>query len=190
MVGHFRDPRLIATFGVGFGVLFCFVTLFTYINFYLAAPPFNFSSAGLGAIFVVYLFGIFITPLVGRLIRSLGRQLLVIIAIGLWAAGILLTLFPFVPMIGAGLVFAACTGFICQATSTGFVAYAATRARSSAVGLYVTFYYLGGTVGGVIGGLAWHIGGWPACVALVWVVLAIMGAVVLRFWREVPASPN
>ncbi|HYD98656.1 MAG TPA: MFS transporter, partial [Alphaproteobacteria bacterium] len=40
MAGHLRAPRLVATFGVGFAVLFSLVALFTYANFHLAAPPF------------------------------------------------------------------------------------------------------------------------------------------------------
>ncbi|HEY7989859.1 MAG TPA: MFS transporter, partial [Stellaceae bacterium] len=39
MARHFRAANLVATFAVGFGTLFTFVTLFTYINFHLAAPP-------------------------------------------------------------------------------------------------------------------------------------------------------
>jgi len=42
----------------------------------------------------------------------------------------------------------------------------AGRARSSAAGLYVTFYYLGGSAGATLTGLFWRWQGWPGCVAL------------------------
>src|SRR5947207_1439097 len=51
---HFRNPRLVATYAIGFGVLFTFIASFTYVNFYLAAPPFQLSSTALGLLFVVY----------------------------------------------------------------------------------------------------------------------------------------
>ena len=57
MLAHLRNPRLLATYAVGFGVLFNFIATFTYLSFHLAAPPFNKSPAFLGSIFVVYLFG-------------------------------------------------------------------------------------------------------------------------------------
>ena len=57
MLRHLRNPQLIATYVVGFGVLFNFIAVFTYVNFLLAAPPFNLSAAFLGSIFVVYLVG-------------------------------------------------------------------------------------------------------------------------------------
>jgi MFS transporter, YNFM family, putative membrane transport protein len=190
MARHFRDPRLVATFSVGFGTLFCFATLFTYINFYLAAPPFGLSAGWLGSLFVSYAFGLFSTPLTGRLVGWLGRRGIVLCVLGSWAAGTVLTLVPHIGPIFIGLVICACSGFICQAVSTGYVAFAATQARSSAVGLYVTSYYLGGSVGAVIGGLAWRGGGWPGCVVLVWVVMAAMAACVMRFWREPVAAAN
>ena len=57
MLGHLRNPRLLAIYAVGFGTLFNFVALFTYVSFVLAAPPFNLSPTLLGAIFVTYLRG-------------------------------------------------------------------------------------------------------------------------------------
>ena len=39
MVKHLRNPKLMATYAVGFGVLFNFIATFTFISFHLAAPP-------------------------------------------------------------------------------------------------------------------------------------------------------
>ena len=67
----------------------------------------------------------------------------------------------------------------------------AKAGRSSAVGLYVTSFYVGGSFGAALGGLAWTLGGWPACVALVAAMLAIMSAVVLFAWTQrVPAASS
>ena len=49
MLRHLRNPKLLATYAVGFGVLFNFIATFTYVSFHLAAPPYNFSSTLLGA---------------------------------------------------------------------------------------------------------------------------------------------
>ena len=72
--------------------------------------------------------------------------------------------------------------------STGYVTITAKAGRSSAVGLYVTSFYVGGSFGAAIGGLAWNIGGWPACVALVAAMLAIMALIVLLVWA--PGVPG
>jgi MFS family permease len=49
MLDHLRKPQLLATFAVGFGVLFNFIAAFTFINFLLAAPPYNLPPAALAA---------------------------------------------------------------------------------------------------------------------------------------------
>jgi YNFM family putative membrane transporter len=40
MLRHLRNPRLVATYVVGFNVLFSLVAVFTYITFHLAAAPY------------------------------------------------------------------------------------------------------------------------------------------------------
>jgi predicted MFS family arabinose efflux permease len=84
----------------------------------------------------------------------------------------------------AGLAVCAVCGLISQAISTGYVALTAKEGRSSAVGLYVTIFYTGGSFGAFLAGLAWEHAGWPACVALVCAMLVLMAAVVALVWRD------
>jgi len=184
MRDHLLNPRLTAIFAIGFGVLFSFVGTFNYIAFYLAGPPFGLSAAAIGTIFVVWLIGVVTTPATGFFVRRIGRRALVLIGMVFWAAGLLVTLSSNLALIVAGLALAAGCGFFCQAASTAYVAVSAERARSSAVGLYVTFYYLGGSVGAVLPGYAWNRFGWPGCVAVLVAMVGIMGVMVARFWRE------
>jgi len=183
-LSHLRNPQLVATYAVGFGTLFTFVALFTYVNFLLAAPPFNLSPTLLGAIFVTYLAGAIAVLWLGRAVARFGRKQLVIGAIAIWCGGALLTLVPSLPVIIIGLAVAASGGFIVQATSTAYVALTAESGRTSAVGLYAMMYYIGGSVGGVLPGLTWASGGWPACVAMVLVMLAVMAAVIGFDWKH------
>ena len=87
--------------------------------------------------------------------------------IAAWACGALLTLAPPVWAITLGLTLCAACGMLCQTISTGYVTMIAKEGRSSAVGLYVTCFYVGGSFGAFLPGLAWDAGGWPACVAMV-----------------------
>jgi len=78
---------------------------------------------------------------------------------------------------------------MCQAVSTGYVTVTTQTGRSSAVGLYATSFYVGGTAGGVLGSIAWTIGNYPACVALVIAVLAIIAVIVAAFWDAGGSAP-
>ena len=190
MLRHLRNPRLVATYAVGFCVMFSLLGTFTYINFYLAAPPFHLSTAALGLLFVVYLVGAVITPVAGRAIDRLGHRFALVAAFSAGATGVLLTLMHSLPAVMTGLTLA-CTGvFIANSAGSSYVGSAATESRASAVGLYVTFYYMGGSAGSAIPGFAWNSGGWPACVALIVGVQLLTITLALIFWKPLPRATS
>jgi MFS transporter, YNFM family, putative membrane transport protein len=184
MLAHLRNPRLLAIFAVGFGVLFNFIATFTYVSFHLAAPPYNFSPLLLGALFATYLGGSFIVPWVGRAILLFGRRRFVLGVIAVWICGALALLAPPVWAIIVGLTICATCGMLCQAISTGYVVTTAKEGRSSAAGLYASSFYIGGSAGAFLIGLVWHAAGWDGCVAAIIAVQAVMGVIVALAWER------
>jgi len=182
MLRHLRDRRLIATYAIGFGVLFNFIGTFTYVSFHLAAPPYLFTPSLLGALFFTYLVSSPIVPWTGRAIALFGRRQFVIGTIAVWIVGALLLLAQPVPIIIAGLTLCAVCGMLCQAVSTGYVTLTAKEGRSSAVGLYASVFYIGGSAGAFLTGLAWTAAGWSGCVALIVAMQAIMAVIVILAW--------
>jgi predicted MFS family arabinose efflux permease len=187
MMRHLKNPQLLATYAIGFGVLFNFIAVFTYVSFHLAAPPYDFSSTLLGAIFVTYLVGTIIAPMTGWMVARLGRRWFILTVIAAWVAGALLMLAPPVAAIVAGLILCAACGMLCQTIATGYVTAIAKDGRSSAVGLYVTSFYVGGSMGALLPGLAWNAGGWPACIAMVVAMLAAMALIAALAYRGATA---
>jgi YNFM family putative membrane transporter len=112
-----------------------------------------------------------------------GRRPFVLGVIALWIVGVLLLLAPPVSLIMTGLTLCAVCGMVCQAVSTGYVTLTAKEGRSSAVGLYATSYYVGGSAGAFLGGLAWTFAGWGGCVAVIVVMQVIIAAIVAIMWR-------
>lgn len=187
MLRHLRNPQLLATYAIGFGVLFNFIAVFTYVNFHLAAPPYSFSPTLLGTIFVTYLAGSATAPLIGWAVVRFGRRPFILGVLCVWACGALLLLAQPLAAIILGLLLCAVCGMLCQAISTGYVTAIAKEGRSSAVGLYVTAFYVGGSIGALLPGLAWSAAGWPACVAMVLAMLAIMTVIATVAYRRVAA---
>ncbi len=183
MFAHVGNPRLLAIYAVGFGVLFNFIGTFTYVSFHLAGAPYFFTPTLLGAIFVTYLGGSLIVPWVGRAILLFGRRRFVLGIIALWSTGALLLLAPPVAAIVAGLTICATCGLVCQAVSTGYVITTAKEGRSSAAGLYASMFYLGGSAGAFLVGLVWNAFGWGGCVAVIVATQAIMAAIVALAWE-------
>jgi predicted MFS family arabinose efflux permease len=193
-IGHrlrsLTTPRLLATYAIGFNVLFSLVASFSYVVFYLSSPPFALTADGLSAIFSVYLVGAFITPVVGPWIDRAGARNVILFALGGGALGMGLTLLHMTAAVVAGLALACSSAFVCQSASTSQLREAAPAGlRSLASGAYVTVYYLGGSAGGVIPGLLWNRFHWGGCVALVIAVEGLTMALAWRFWRERSRGP-
>lgn len=168
LLRHLRNRRLLAVYAVGFNLLFFFVATLTYVTFYLAEPPFRLSTAALSLIFVIYLVGIFTTPVAGRWIDRIGPRRALMAALLVAATGVGLTLVHHLVVVLAGLTLCSSAMFVCQSSATTLIqAAAAPGTRAAAAGLYVAIYYVGGSAGGLVPGFLWPLGGWPACVALV-----------------------
>jgi predicted MFS family arabinose efflux permease len=186
MLRHLRNPGLLATYAVGFCVMFTLLAAFTYVNFYLAAPPFRLGTQALALLFVVYLVGAVVTPVAGRAMDRVGHRFALIAAFSGGIIGITMTLVHSLPVVMCGLA-VCCTGvFIANSAGSSYVGIVAREARAAAVGLYVTFYYTGGSFGSALPGRFWSRGGWPACVALVAAVQVLTIVLALLFWRPSP----
>lgn len=181
---HASNRQLIATYAVGFNVLFALVGAFTYVNFYLADKPFLLGPIGLASIFGVYLVGSAITPYSGRLLDRIGYRRGVMLAAGFSALGMLLTLVHWLPVVILGLALGASGAFACQAAASSHVGKTATKARSAAAGLYVSLYYLGGFVGSTVPGFLWRHAGWAGCVALIIAMQGVTALIAQRLWKD------
>lgn len=190
MLRHLQNVDLLVTFGVGFNILFALVSIFTYITFHLAARPYGLSTSALSLLFSVYLVGLVATPVGGIVLTRVDLRKGIQGAIVLSLAGILLTLATPLWIIMVGLALCSSGVFIAQAAAISYLRRAAPAgARVSAAGLYLSCYYIGGTVAGIIPGYAWRMGGWAACVALAAAVQVLTFMLILFGWRQRAAVP-
>ena len=127
---HLGNRRFLAICAVGFCVLFSLVGSFTYVNLYLAQPPFSLSTAGLANVFGVYLLGAVATPLAARYTVRYGFLRAVLASLLLSVGGLLLTLAPHLATVILGLAACSTGVFICQSATIGHIADSVTEGRS------------------------------------------------------------
>jgi MFS family permease len=118
-----------------------------------------------------------VTPLSGRFLDRHGFRRTSFLSFGMSLAGLLLTLIHSLPAVIAGLAIFSSGIFVAQSAATVLTGQVAGRARTAAAGLYVTFYYIGGSAGSALTAWFWLNGGWPACVGL----FAVASVVTLIF---------
>jgi MFS transporter, YNFM family, putative membrane transport protein len=190
-LSNLRNPHLLATFAIGFCMLFALVATFSYITFYLSAAPFHLSAEQLSYLFTVYLCGLVTTLIAGTVLAQIGLRPGMMAAIASCITGIALTLTPHLWVVALGLALAASGVFVAQTCANSFLRHAAPPGgRVSAAGMYICSYYVGGTVGGFVPGLLWKHAGWPGCVALSIGILLIAGMATIFGWRLPPATDH
>lgn len=181
---HLRNPRLLGTCLIGFGMLFSNVAVFTFVNFHLTAPPYNLSPSALGFVFMVYLLGIVTTTVATRLALRIGRVATLALALSLAAGGLAATMVPSLAVAIIGLAGLSGGLFVTQTLGISFIGATITRAKSSAVGLYVTVFYIGGSLGGLVPAPIFRAFDWPGVVALVIATMACMLGIARFAWKK------
>jgi MFS transporter, YNFM family, putative membrane transport protein len=180
MLAHLRDRRLAGAYLVGLTLFFGFIGVFTYLPYRLAAPPFGLSTGIVSSVYLVYVAGVVVSPVAGRLSGRIPPERLMAAGLALSVAGVGMTLLPSLAAVVAGLL-VLCTGmFTAQSIAPSYVNVNARVAKGGASALYLAFYYAGGTLGSSLPGLAWQRWAWPGVVAAcVAALLAGLAAVLL-----------
>lgn len=177
---HLRNPRLRASFAIGFCILFAFIGTFTYVNFVLVREPISIGQMALGFVYFVFAPSIVTTLFAGRVVLAVGTRPALWGSLGLAGLGLPLLVLPNLAAILLGLTLVGIGTFFAQATATGFVSRAATTDRGSASGLYLASYFAGGLVGSAVLGQVFDRFGWAACVAGIGTALLIAGFLAAR----------
>ncbi len=185
---HLADPGMRYLFALGFLLMGGFVTTYNYIGFRLAAPPFSLSQTAIGFIFVLYLIGTVVSPIIGELAGRFGRRRVIGFAIALIPLGVAATLPDNLPLIIFGIALVTAGFFGGHSIASSWVGLRAEKARAQASALYLFFYYLGSSVAGSLGGFAYADGAWHGIVIFVGALAALAFYVALRLSRVPPPA--
>jgi len=186
---HLRDAGLPWLFLEGFLLMGSFVTTYNYIGYRLLAPPYLLSQTAVGAIFIVYVFGIGSSTWVGDLAGRLGRRKVFWATTAAMLAGLALTLMKPLAVIVAGIAVLTAGFFGAHSVASSWVGLRAQHSKAQASALYLFFYYLGSSIVGSCGGLFWSAAGWRGVVAFTGSLLTMALLVSLRLSTLQPLSP-
>ena len=131
LAGHLRSRRLVGAFLIGASVLFSFIAVFTYLPYYLTAPPFGLSTAAVSSFYFAYVAGVVTSLVVPRLPERWSGRRLMALGLSIAGAGMAGTVVRSVPVIGASLVVVCVGMFLVQATAPAFVNLNAASAKGA-----------------------------------------------------------
>lgn len=172
LIAHLRNPTIWPILIVGMLLSGAVVTVFNYLPFRLAGPPYGLAPAAISLIFLTYLGGTAGSRSAGWLGERVGSAALLGATGVVMAVGAAITLSGPLVAIVIGVALLTAAFFAGHTVASSMVAARAHCGRSQATALYTIGYYTGSSLFGWLGGVAWSGGQWPAVAALV-IVLAI-----------------
>ena len=169
-----RRKDLLALFLCGGGGFALFSSTFNFLPFRLSEPAFGFSTQQITLVYLVYIMGIFMGPLAGRIGNRLGSGTTLLIGTATLAASLACLLIVSVWAVVLGLVLM-CAGFFCvHAAAVGAINRKLSGGQGRANALYVLFYYVGGWAGITVAGFAYSALGWNAVVGVGFLLLLLL----------------
>ncbi|SEM98932.1 MFS transporter, YNFM family, putative membrane transport protein [Luteibacter sp. UNCMF331Sha3.1] len=182
----FRDKGLPWLFAEGFLLMGAFVTIYNYVAFRLLAAPFSLSQSHVGAIFTVYVVGVIGSAWIGSIADRLGRRRVLWATLALMLAGVALTASASLVAIVAGIAMLTFGFFGGHSIASSWVGKRAPFARAHASSFYLFSYYMGSSIAGSLGGIAWTWGGWNGVVGYVAVLVLAGLAIALKLRAVTP----
>lgn len=184
------DQALPLLYAEAFLLMGIFVAVYNYLGFRLEAPPYSLSEAAAGSVFVLYLVGSLSSAWFGGLASRFGRARVFWIPIVGLAGGIVLTALQPLALVIFGVAVITASFFAAHSTASSWVGRRTLRHKAQASSLYLLFYYLGSSLLGSAGGVAWNMAGWNGVVTFALLAVAIALVIALRLATVRPLTSS
>ncbi len=181
----FTDRAMPLLYLEAFLLMGVFVTIYNYAGFRLMRAPYGLSQAAVGAVFLLYVLGSVSSAKFGTLAGRRGRRTIFWIPVVLLIVGVALTAMTPLVLVIAGIAVVTIGFFGAHSIASAWVGRRAQGARGQAAAFYLFFYYMGSSVLGSAGGVAWTHAGWPGVTAFC-LVLGVAALVIGLVLRTVP----
>lgn len=157
---HLKNPVLLVVFGLGIVLQISFTGVWTFLPFYLQAPPFGMSLQAISYLFFAYGIGVIGSPLAGKAAERFGLGGVRLLGVVILSAGIFLTLSPYLWLIVIGLCVTCLGFFTAHSLTAASVSQDAAHHKGSASSLYLVSYYIGVALGSSVLSPLWTSAGW------------------------------
>ena len=185
-----NDAALPWLYAESFLLMGSFVTLYNFVTFHLLAPPYSLSQTVVGFIFLFYIVGSVSSTRFGELAGRRGRRRIFWIPLFIMLAGVGLTAATPLICIVLGVGVATAGYFGAHSIASSWVSRRGRAARTQAASFYLFFLYLGSSVLGTTGGVAWSRAGWKGVAGFIGALLVVALLIALRLVAVQPLPEN
>jgi YNFM family putative membrane transporter len=184
-----RKPRFFWLYTGIFSIFFVFSAMMNFLPFALKTIAPQAGEAGIGFLYFGYAMGVFVSLSSRRIIKIFGNESDAV------RAGLIIfltgtTIFfieQYVVMFVAMFVF--CTGlFMAHSLLSGFVNKLSSTKKAIANGVYISFYYMGGTLGSFLPGPVFERYGWSGFLLFLQAMLLVSFFCIHMMKKSLPAD--
>ncbi len=168
-----RESMMLRLALCGFILMGSLVSFYNYLQYRLAAPPFDLDPGVVALFFLLYLFGTVSANWMGRLTDRGSRRAVLLLGLAIMATGALVTVPDSLPGVIVGAAAMVFGFFGAHSVVSGWVNVWARARRAQASALYLFGYHLGSSLAGFVGGVFYGRFGWPGEVGTVLVLLLV-----------------
>ena len=174
---HLQNRTLLVAFLIGGSNFMIVLTLYSYLTFLLAEPPYSLSPSWLGLLFLTYIAGSLSSALTSYFNHSFSCAQQIILGTCLILIGTLCTLQGHLGLIILGLLVNGFGFFLAHSNLSTWVNQYAQHSKASASSLYLVFYYLGASIGNSYLNPFWIWWGWAGVVlgGILVIALSLLG---------------
>jgi len=155
-----------------------FCSFWTTLTFHLSGAPFNYHAGTIGLFGILAIGGAMLAPLFGKIADKGNPARSQLFAVLMVIAGVLLLkIFPYsIPSLVIAVLLLDIGVQATQVTNIATIYTLDEKAHSRINTVYMTIYFIGGSLGTFAGVQCWHIGGWAAVTwqLLLWSVLGLV----------------
>ncbi|HAO28333.1 MAG TPA: MFS transporter, partial [Chryseobacterium indologenes] len=167
------NPYMLRLYLIAALLMGVFVSVYNYLTFKLEQKPFSLSHFIIAFIFLMYIFGVFGTMIVGKLSKKFPMNTILKGFILFMLAGAMLLLSENIYILIFGLGLFTLSFFAAHTMASQMTALYAKRGKSSATSIYWLFYYFGSSILGSGTGYLLHAYSWNVFIAVLVCSVAI-----------------
>ncbi|MBF6644869.1 MFS transporter [Chryseobacterium indologenes] len=160
------NPYMLRLYLIAALLMGVFVSVYNYLTFRLEEKPFSLSHFIIAFIFLMYIFGVFGTMIVGKLSKRFPMNTILKGSILFMLAGAMLLLSENIYILIFGLGLFTLSFFAAHTMASQMTALYAKRGKSSATSIYWLFYYFGSSILGSGTGYLLHAYSWNVFIAV------------------------
>lgn len=184
----FQTPMLPLLLAFPFFLIAPFTAVYNYAGYRLILPPYHLGQATLGAVFLVYIFGVVGSGVCGRAADRFGRGRVMVAGVGVIIAGMLLTMAKPLVAVVTGMAIITFGFFGAHAVASAWVGRLGAASKGHATAIYMLSFYLGITIHGVLAGWFWQYLHWEGVVGIGLVACACALALAVALSRGEPGN--